>query len=255
MAVLTADHFIADVERFRSALGVAGKVAEEGHLVTLGIEPSSPSTGYGYIQQGEPLGHVDGFDLFRVERFTEKPSAETAFHMVESSEYTWNSGMFIWRADRIIGEFQMQMPEFYVKLAEVEASLETGGYEPTLNRVWPQVITQAVDYGVMEKARDVVVIPLNIGWSDVGSWASLAELLSEIGDQDKNGNVVVGPHIGRDTQDSLIFGGERLIATIGLEGMVIVDAGDAVLICPMEREQEVREMVHRLEREEMNQYL
>jgi mannose-1-phosphate guanylyltransferase len=255
MAVLTADHFIANVERFRRALGAAAQVAEAGYLVTLGIEPASPSTGYGYIQQGEKLDQIDGFDVFQVQRFTEKPSRETALHMVESGEYTWNSGMFVWRVDRIIEEFQTQMPDFFVKLAEVDAALGTKGYQPTLERVWPQVAKQAIDYGVMEGAEDVAVIPVDIGWSDVGSWASLAELLAEIGDQDNGGNVIVGQHASMDTTDSLIFGSDRLIVTIGVDGMIVVDAGDAILVCPMDREQDVRDMVRELEHRELDEYL
>jgi len=251
MAVLTADHFITDVPRFRRVLTAAAQVAQDGHLVTLGIKPSSPSTGYGYIKQGESLGTVEGFPVFCADRFTEKPNLETAMHMVDSGEYSWNSGMFIWRVDRILEEFQGQMPEFYVQLAEVQATLGTSGYEPTLGRVWPQVVKQTIDYGVMEGAVDVAVIPVDIGWSDVGSWATLLELLPA----DGGGNVVVGPHLGIDTRDTLVFGGERLIATIGLEGMVVVDTEDALLICPREREQEVRDIVRRLERESRREYL
>lgn len=175
--------------------------------------------------------------------------------MVESGEYTWNSGMFIWRAERIIEEFQAQMPDFYTMLAEVEATLGTSGYSLTLDRIWPEVTKQAIDYGVMEGAKDVVVIPVDIGWSDVGSWGSLAELLAEMSDRDDRGNIIVGEHVGLDTRGSLVFGGERLIATIGLEDMIVVDAGDAILICPMNREQEVRDLVHGLEREDMKEYL
>ncbi len=251
MAVLTADHFITDTARFRQVLATAAQVAEEGHMVTLGITPSSPSTGFGYIKQGESLDMVEGFSVFRAERFTEKPSPETALHMVESGEYSWNSGMFIWRVDRILKEFQRQMPEFYVQLAEVEATLGTSGYEATLSRVWPQVAKQAIDYGVMEGAEDVAVIPVDIGWSDVGSWASLSELLPA----DERGNVVIGPHIGVDTRDTLVFGGKRLIATVGLEGMVIVDTEDALLVCPREREQEVRAVVRRLEEDGRGEWL
>jgi mannose-1-phosphate guanylyltransferase len=247
MAVLTADHFISDVPQFRRVLTAAAEIAEDGHLVTLGIKPSSPSTGYGYIKQGESLAEVDGFTAFRAERFTEKPSLETAMHMVESGDYSWNSGMFIWRLDRIMEEFRRQMPEFYVQLAEIEATLHTSGYEATLNRIWPQVIRQTIDYGVMEGAEDVAVIPVDIGWSDVGSWASLMELLTA----DEEGNIVVGPHLGIDTRDTLVFGASegkrRLITTIGLEGMVIVDTEDALLVCSREREQEVRAIVRQLE--------
>ena len=255
MAVLTADHFIANVERFQNLLGAAERVARDGHLVTLGIEPASPSTGYGYIQQGEKLDEIDSFDVFRVKRFTEKPDQETALRMVESGDYTWNSGMFIWRVDRIIQEFQRQMPDFYVKLAEVEGTLGTDGYEPSLQRIWPQVDKQAIDYGVMEGAEDVAVIPADIGWSDVGSWGSLADVLAKMGHEDDSENVIVGQHVGIDTENSMVFAGERLVATIGLEDIVIVDAGDAVLVCPMEREQEVRDLVRRLEREKRKEYL
>ncbi|MCK4473168.1 MAG: mannose-1-phosphate guanylyltransferase, partial [Anaerolineae bacterium] len=123
--------------------------------------------------------------------------------------------------------------------------------EATLSRVWPQVAKQAIDYGVMEGAEDVAVIPVDIGWSDVGSWASLSELLPA----DERGNVVVGPHVGIDTRDTLVFGGKRLIATVGLEGMVIVDTEDALLVCPREREQEVRAVVRRLEEDGRGEWL
>jgi mannose-1-phosphate guanylyltransferase len=171
--------------------------------------------------------------------------------MVDSGTYSWNSGMFIWRVDRIIEEFQRQMPDFYVQLAEIEASLGTSEYEATLNRVWPQVTNQTIDYGVMEGAGDVIVIPVDIGWSDVGSWASLMDLLPA----NAEGNVVVGSHVGIDTSDTLVFGGERLIATIGLEGVVLVDTEDALLVCPRERAQEVREIVRKLRKEGDAEYL
>jgi len=253
MAVLTADHFINKVAHFRQALAVAAQVAGEGHLVTLGITPSFPSTGYGYIKQGKSLSTVEGFPVFRAKRFTEKPSLETAMHMVESGEYSWNSGMFIWSVDRILKEFQRQMPEFYAQLAEIAATLDTPGYEATLNRVWPQVTRQTIDYGVMEGAEDVAVIPVDIGWSDVGSWASLLELLPADGEE----NIIVGPHVGIDTRNTLVFGKgrKRLIATIGLEGMVIVDTEDALLVCTKEREQEVRAIVRELEARGETSYL
>ena len=242
MVVLTADHFIRDVERFRRVLTAAAQVAEKGHLVTLGITPSFPSTAFGYIQQGEQLYEVDGFTVFRALRFTEKPSPETAFQMVESGLYTWNSGMFIWRVDRIMEEFARQMPDLYDVLMQIDAVLGTPAYEPTLRRLWPELSPQSIDYGVMEGARDVVVIPVDIGWSDVGNWSSMREILPA----DADGNVVVGEHVGLDTRNTIVFGGRRLIATIGLEDMIIVDTDDALLICPVDREQDVREMVRQL---------
>ncbi|MBN1953502.1 MAG: mannose-1-phosphate guanylyltransferase [Anaerolineae bacterium] len=242
MAVLTADHFIGDVAQFRRALSAAAQVAERGHLVTLGISPSFPSTAYGYIKQGEKLDKVDGFPVFAAKRFTEKPSPETAFRMVESGLYSWNSGMFIWRVDRIMDEFMNQMPEFYDQLAQISAVRGTPAYEATLRRIWPDVIPQTIDYGVMEGAEDVVVIPVDIGWSDVGNWSSMWDILPT----DDERNIVVGDHLGLGTQDSIVFGGKRLIATIGLEDMIVVDTEDALLVCHRDHEQRVRDAVHLL---------
>jgi mannose-1-phosphate guanylyltransferase len=242
MAVLTADHFIRDVEQFRSAMTAAAAVAEQGHLVTLGITPSFPATGYGYIKQGEQLDTADGFKVFRTEQFTEKPSPETAFQMVQSGDYAWNSGMFVWRIDRIMEEIQSQMPELYDQLAQVEGVIGTPAYEPTLRRVWPEVSPQTIDYGVMEGAEDVVVIPVDIGWSDVGNWSSMRDILPA----EEDGNVVVGEHIGIETRNGIFFGGHRLIATIGLEDVIVVDTENALLVCALDQEQQVRELVRQL---------
>ncbi|MGD1996047.1 MAG: mannose-1-phosphate guanylyltransferase [Anaerolineae bacterium] len=251
MVVLTADHFIRDVKKFRRVLSAAALVAEEGHLVTLGIEPSLPSTGFGYIKRGEQMTTVRDFPVFRVERFTEKPSPETAFHMVESGLYSWNSGMFIWRVDRIMEEIAKQMSGLYDQLAQIGAVLGTPAYESTLQRIWPDVTPQTIDYGVMEGAEDVVVIPVDIGWSDVGNWSSMREILPA----DEENNVVVGEHLGVDTHDTIVLGGNRLVATIGLDDMIIVDTDDAVLVCPREREQEVRTIVKLLEEKGRNRLL
>jgi len=251
MAVLTADHYITDTARFRQALKAAEQVARRGMLVTLGIHPASPSTGYGYIQQGEAMPAAGDFPVFRLQRFTEKPDLETAQRMLASGEYSWNSGMFIWEVERILGEFQRQMPEFYHQLEQVEAVLGTPAYAGEIARLWPQVGKQTIDYGVMEGAREAAVIPVDVGWSDVGSWASLLDLLPA----DSHGNIVRGAHAAIDTDNTLVFGDNRLIATIGIKDMVIVDTPDALLICPKDREQEVREMVRKLEKEGYQRWL
>jgi mannose-1-phosphate guanylyltransferase len=242
MAVLTADHYITQLEQFRQVLEAASQAARAGHLVTLGIKPDSPSTGFGYIQQGESLGSFYDFPVFRVERFTEKPELEIARQLLACGKYTWNSGMFVWRVDRILAEFRNQMPDLYESLMEVEAALGSLDYGSVLERVWGQVAEQTIDYGVMEHAADVVVLPVDIGWADVGSWASLAELLPA----DQNGNIFVGPTKEIDTYNTLVFGGKRLVATIGVQDMVIVDSEDALLICAKTRVQEVRDIVEML---------
>jgi mannose-1-phosphate guanylyltransferase len=251
MAVLTADHYITSTEKFRQAMKAAAQVARDGHLVTLGIRPASPSTGFGYIEQGHSLGTIRDFPVFRVERFIEKPAPELAEKMLTSGRYSWNSGMFVWRVDRILEEFRSQMPDFYAQLALVEASLGGPDFQQVLRRVWSEVREQTIDYGVMENAGRVVVIPVEIGWTDVGSWASLAELLPP----DQDGNIFVGPHKEIDTHNTLVFGGRRLVATIGVQDIVIVDSEDAVLVCARQREQDVREIVDRLKRNGDSQWL
>jgi len=251
MAVLTADHYIGKADEFRRTLGAAAQVAEEGHLVTLGIQPNRPATGYGYIERGEKLAHVSGHEVYRVEKFTEKPDLTTAQAFIESGRYYWNSGMFIWKVSAILREFEKLMPQFYAQLIEIDAALGTAEERAVLERIWPWVEKETIDYGIMERAEDVAVIPVDIGWSDVGSWATLFELLPTDGE----GNVVVGQHIGLGTRGCLIHGSHHLVTTIGLEDMIVVDTEDALLVCPKERAQEVRDLVEKLKESGREEYL
>jgi mannose-1-phosphate guanylyltransferase len=241
MVILTADHFISKTEHFCEVLAAAEKVAD-GRLVTLGIQPSNASTGFGYIQQGALAGVENGFPFYTVERFTEKPDLATARQMLESGEYSWNSGMFVWQASRILKEFQTQMPEFFAQLMEVNLVLGTPAYRAMMERVWPQVSKETIDYGVMEGASDVVVIPVDIGWTDIGSWGSLFNLLPA----DAEENVFVGPHVEIDTTNTLIFGDKRLVAVMGVKDLVIVDTEDVLMVCSREREQDVKALVELL---------
>jgi mannose-1-phosphate guanylyltransferase len=251
MAVLTADHYIEKADELRRALEAAAQVAAEGHLVTLGIQPNRLATGYGYIERGEKLGQVSGYEVYRVEKFTEKPDLATAQAFIESGRYYWNSGMFIWKVSAILREFEKLMPQFYAQLIEIDAALGTAEEQAVLERVWAEVENETIDYGIMERAEDVAVIPVDIGWSDVGSWATLIELLPADGE----GNVVVGQHIGLGTRGCLIHGSHRLVTTIGLEDMIVVDTEDALLVCPRERVQEVRDLVEKLRESGREEYL
>jgi mannose-1-phosphate guanylyltransferase len=252
MAVLTADHYIADTSAFRQTLQDAQQAAQAGFLVTLGITPTFASTGYGYIQKGEALAAGTGQPVYRVSKFLEKPDAQEAARMVASGEYAWNSGMFIWRASRLLEELQRQMPAFYSQLREVQQTLgNPQKYSDTISRIWPQVAVQTIDYGVMEGARDVAMIPAQMGWTDIGSWSSFYELFPH----DPAGNVFTGPHEAIETRNSLVIGNRRLIATIGMENVVIVDTDDALLVCSKEREQDVRQIVKQLERTARNEWI
>jgi mannose-1-phosphate guanylyltransferase len=252
MAVLTADHFIADAEGFRKSLKAAISIARKNYMVTLGIQPTHPATGYGYIQMGDKLEQVDDLPVYNVDRFVEKPDLDRAVSMVTGGNYSWNSGMFIWQTERILSEFAAQMPEFSLQLDELSAALTAGDYPQAVERIWPQVKKQSIDYGVMENAQSTVVIPIQVGWADIGSWASLEQLLTT----DENGNAWTGPHVDIDTRNTLVFMEKpRLAAVIGVENLVIVDTDDALLICTKEREQEVREIVQRLQDSGESQWL
>ena len=251
MAILTADHYIANPERFCQVLALAFREAEKGYLVTLGIKPVDPSTAFGYIEQGQLVDTLQNLRVFRVKRFIEKPMADAAKNMIASGNLSWNSGMFIWRADRILEEFKLQMPEFYAQLMEVKDSLGRQDSEAELERIWSRVSEQTIDYGVMEHARDTVVIPVDIGWTDVGSWESLSELLPH----NEEGNTFIGPCEEIDTQNTLVFGGKRLVATIGIKDMVIVDSEDALLVCAKKDAQEVRQIVDRLKVKKEDRWL
>jgi mannose-1-phosphate guanylyltransferase len=251
MVVLTADHYIKKTDEFRRALEAAAQVAEDGHLITLGIQPNRPATGYGYIERGEKLTEVNGHEVYRVEKFTEKPNLATAQAFMESGQYYWNSGMFIWKVSTILREFEKLMPQLYTQLMEIDAALGTAQERAVLERVWAEVKHETIDYGIMERAEDVAVIPVDIGWSDVGSWATLLELLPT----DEEGNVIVGQHVGLNTRGCLIHGSDRLVTTIGLEGMIVVDTEDALLVCPKERAQDVKKLVDMLKEMGRDEYL
>jgi mannose-1-phosphate guanylyltransferase len=252
MAVLTADHYIAESAMFLRVLEAAYQLAQQGHLVTLGIQPTFASTGYGYVERGEMLAEVNGLATYQVQAFREKPDAATAAQFVADGKHTWNSGMFMWRAERILAEMQRQMPRFYEQLMQIDAALGTQREAQVVGDVWPTVVPQTIDYGIMEGAQDVAVIPADIGWSDIGSWATLLEILP--GDAD--GNVVIdAEHLQVDTGHTLVFGNRRLVATIGLSDLVIVDTDDALLICPRDRAQDVKQIVDRLKKDGRTQYL
>lgn len=252
MIVLTADHYIADADGFRRVLATAAKVAEHGHLVTLGVTPDYPATGYGYIERSNAVDNVDGILAYSVLAFREKPSLAVAERFVADGLHSWNSGMFIWRIDRFLAELARTMPEFYAQLEEIERAAGTPQEQEILEAVWPRIAAQTIDYGVMEKAQNVAVIPIDIGWSDVGSWASLLDILPT----DENGNVTLHTeHLALDGRNVLVYGQGRLVATIGLESIIIVDTDDALFVCAKDRAEQVKDIVERLKQHRRDEYL
>jgi len=252
VATLSADHVIQDREEFINVLRAAAVVAKEGYLVTIGIEPSSPQTGYGYIELGPELTTVGRHRIHKVQRFTEKPDRQLAERFVADGKHLWNAGMFVWRADKVLASIEQYLPALHKALMNVKASIGTPKEEQVLEGIWRSVQNISIDVGVLERADNVVVIPADIRWSDVGTWASLADILT----LDKEGNVVLGTeHVGVDTTDSLIYGRDRLIATVGLRDMIIVDTADALLVCPKDRAQEVKDLVDKLKSSHRHHYL
>lgn len=251
MVILTADHYIKNVTLFCEALKTAEVIAQDGKLVTLGIQPSHPSTGFGYIKQGTKMGEVNDLSFYSVDQFVEKPNLADAQQMLSSGKYSWNSGMFVWKASQILGEFEQQMPEFFAQLLKVKNVLSTPEYTAFLNTIWPSVAKNTIDYGIMEKAKNTIVIPIDIGWTDIGSWGALFDLLPA--DQDHNN--FIGPHLSKDTKNTLSFGNKRLIATLGIQDLVIIDTDDIVMVCSREREQDVKILVDLLINENQTQYI
>lgn len=238
MAVLPADHIVGDGKKFTAALTAGLLAASEGRLVTFGIKPTKPETGYGYIKAGaRPLKKIGGFGIRAVERFVEKPDIKRARKYLKDGGYFWNSGIFVWKASRILEEMKTHLPALYGAL---DGAMGADG----LADAYRKIEGISIDHGILEKAKDVVVIPVDFPWSDVGSWNSFAEIFAT----DENGNVIKGRVVDMGSRDSIIIGCDRAVATIGLKDMIIVDTPDATLVCPKERAQEVKDMVGALKK-------
>lgn len=256
IAVLSADHFIRNVDLFHYLLNAAFEVAEKDYLVVLGITPTHPSTAYGYIQQGHPLDGEFRYPAYKVKRFKEKPDDQTAQQLLRTGDHSWNGGMFIWKADVILNEIQRQMPDLHTALERIGRKWGTSEQATALKENWLGLKTETVDYGVMEKAERVAVLPAGgLGWSDVGMWSSLFEVLLP----DMNGNIATNMnlHLAHETHNTLVYGGgsERLVVTIGVDDTVIVDTPDILLVCKTDQSQKVKEIVEHLKKHGQEKFL
>jgi mannose-1-phosphate guanylyltransferase len=255
MAVLPSDHFIRNRDLFHYLLRAAFNVAEKGYLVTLGITPTYPSTAYGYIQQGEALDGEFKYPVYAVQRFIEKPNEQTAQQLLRNGDHSWNSGMFIWRVADILTEIKKQMPALSNAVTKISESWNTHQKDEVLDSLWYDLKIETVDYGVMENAELVAVLPAGgLGWSDVGSWNSLQEVLLP----DMNGNIAQNAHLlAIDSHNSLVYSNDnqRLVVTIGVDDMVLVDTGDVLLVCKSDQAQKVRDVVEHLKKHRQEKYL
>ena len=249
MVTLPADHVILHEAKFRDILRAAAHVAADGYLVMLGIPPTGPDVGFGYIQSGATIREQTeaNVPVYLVRQFKEKPSREVAEQYLRDGGYFWNAGMFIASVRTLRDLFKTHLSQMEDGFAKIVAAHDTPEFEATLAAVFPTLEKVSVDYGIAEKADRVAVIPADIGWNDVGSWERLAEVLESAGKHDADtGNVVVGHYIGVDTRGSLIYSPDRLIATIGMEDIIVIDTPDATLICPKSRSEDVKKIVEEL---------
>jgi len=243
MASVHADAYIDDPEEFRRTLATAFEAADATRmLVLMGIPPTSPSTSLGYIEAADRLSTIDGYEVRRVARFVEKPNLERATEFLNSGRHFWNPGVFVWRIDVILEEFATFEPRIHELVMEIGRDFGTPRQAETLATVYPTVPEQTIDVGIMERSTRVAVIPARFQWSDIGSWSEIFEALP----RDAQNNVVRGTHVGLDTHDTLVFATSRPVATIGLEGFVVVETPDAVFICPRDRVPDVKQLVELL---------
>jgi len=247
--VLPADHIIKDEEKFKQVLENAAKYAFESRgLVTIGITPTRPETGYGYIQINDTKVAENIFPVFS---FAEKPNYATALRFVESGDFLWNSGMFIWRTDVILDEIKNLMPDLYEGLVLIEKNLTSPNFREELKTVYAQLKKISIDYGIMEKSSKVFLTKGSFGWNDVGSW----EEVYQLSEKNESGNAAVGKVYTNMVSDSYIYSPDKVTAVIGLDNVIVINHHDTVLVCRRDKAQDVKEIVDYLKINKMDEYL
>jgi mannose-1-phosphate guanylyltransferase len=253
MVVLPADHLVADSANFQRTIQIGAEYAANHEcLLTLGIHPRYPETGYGYIQMNKKICEQEDREFYHVKTFAEKPNLETAILFLKSGDFLWNSGIFIWSLQTIMQAFQEYLPELGLDLLKISAAVNKPNFEEVVNDVYSRTKSVSIDYGIMEVAKKVCVLKANFDWNDLGSW----EAVYNISPADANGNVVHSrENILINAKDNYFYSQKKLIAAINIEGLVVVEMDDALLICKKEDSQEVKAVVDQLNRKGLNNYL
>lgn len=255
MFVIPADHLIENVDEFTKVVNAGLRFVEEKDaIVTLGIVPSHPETGYGYIQFIEDAYFRENnneVDIFRVKTFAEKPTLDVARIFLESGDFLWNSGMFIFRADTMLKQMETYLPDLYHALQKIEKALHSANYQKVLEQVFAEIKGISIDYGIMEKAKNVFVIKADLKWSDLGSWDEVYRLRKK----DKNGNAIIGESYIKDSHNNLIMSPKGFVSVIGADDLIVIDTKDGLLICKRDRTQEVKEVVDYLKRKGLSDYI
>lgn len=255
LAALPADHFITHDKAFQKILLAGAKAVEKEGICTIGITPTYPETGYGYIKRGIEYKLIDGHKVYKVDRFVEKPDIKDASVYIKSGEYLWNSGIFIFNVNTILEEIKHHLPSLHEGLKKIERAIGSNSYPKILRKVYENLDSISIDQGIMEKTRGhIYMLPGNFDWSDVGSWKALYDLRK--GDYDPMGNLIDGEALPLDTKNSLIYSHtKRLIATLGLKDILIVDTKDALLVADIKRSQEVRRVIEHLKKNSKKKWL
>lgn len=252
MIVLPSDHIIKNEDEFVDILETAAAVSRrDNYLVTLGITPTYPETGYGYIESTREVQELNGLEIHKVNKFVEKPNLEVANRYIESGNYYWNSGIFVWQVSVIRRYIQQFMPEMHDLLETMKAAFKYTERNDIIRAEFSKMPDQSIDYGIMEKVKDIYVIPCKFGWDDVGSWTAL----ERINTQDEHGNVIRGNTLNIDTKGCIIESNGKLIATLGVEDLIIVETDDVTLICNKEKAQEIKSLIKELKIQKLEQYL
>jgi mannose-1-phosphate guanylyltransferase len=258
MAVLPADHYIEQTREYQKVVSAALNVARgTGRMVVLGIPPTRPETGFGYIERMEPTLGANGIPVYPVRRFAEKPTLETAKQYLASGNYQWNAGMFFWRVSTILDEMQEHLPSTFTILEALASRIGTRKYTSQLRKVYPRLENISVDYAILERTTSnvdvpkVFVIPAEVGWSDIGSWAAVYELLAKSPDE----NIFSGKGHALDASGNFISSPGKFVAAIGVKNLVVVETSDALLICPRDRAQDVGKFVKWLEEQKLKSLL
>jgi mannose-1-phosphate guanylyltransferase len=253
MVVLPADHVIRNVDQFHTTLDTALDAAQEpGALVTIGIEPTYPATGYGYIQYDGPTNlEDDNLAAYPVRTFAEKPDRSTAERFIDSGDFLWNSGMFIWRADTILNQVETHLPDTHEAFQPLHDAVDTNAEPEALQQAFQNSPSISIDYGVMERAETVYVVPGTFEWNDVGDWRAVYDLSAK----DELGNVLNGDVITQDSSRCYVQTGDRLVVLVGMHDTVVVDTDDAVLVCNRENSQQVKQVVEYLHSHQFDAYV
>jgi mannose-1-phosphate guanylyltransferase len=255
MAVLPADHFISDGERFLNIISIGGDLARKGSIVTIGIVPTRAETGYGYLRKGAIKDEIKGVGVYKIEQFVEKPGEEDALRYVKSKDYFWNSGIFIFTPETILKEMQLHLPEVYEGLLRIEQGLGEKNYREVLKSAYDEFPSVSIDYGVMEKTdHPIFAISGDFGWSDVGSWESLYGLRKN--ESDDNENLVQGKGMLFDTDSCFVFNkAEQVVVGLGIKDLVIVNTNDVILVADMKRSQNIKKVIEEIEKRGLNSIL